>query len=59
MAMDHLRIERLGYECCLVGQVTCLRPEVTAADDDLDPGVILRDVVGEREPLSIAWHIDV
>jgi len=57
--MDHLRIERLGYECRLFGQVTRLRPEVAAADDDLDPGVVLRDVVGKREPVSVPWHIDV
>jgi len=57
--MDHLRIERLGDECHLFGQVTRLWSEVAAADDDLDPGVVLRDVVGEREPVSIARHIDV
>jgi len=59
MAMDHLRIERLGYECRLFRQVTRLRAEVTAADDDLDSGVVLRDVVGEREPVGIARHVDV
>jgi len=58
MAMDHLRIERLGDECRLFGQVTRLRPEVAAADDDLDPGVVFRNVVGECEPVGIARHID-
>jgi hypothetical protein len=57
--MDHLRNERHGYECRLFGQVTRLRPEVAAADDDLNLGVVLRNVVGECEAVSIARHIDV
>jgi hypothetical protein len=54
MPMDHVRVEWLREERRLTRHVTRLRADAAAADDDLDPGVVLSDVAGEREPVGIA-----
>lgn len=59
MTMDHLRIERLRNERRLLGHAALFRSEVATTDDDLDPEIILGDVVGEREPIRVAPHIYV
>jgi hypothetical protein len=59
MAMDHLRIERLRDERRLLGQVALFWLKMAATDDDLDPRIVFSDVMGEREPVRVAGHIDI